>query len=281
MPSCYISIFNQPNMQKIVLPVVALAMVVACTTNKFTGKKQFNLISSEQMLNLGETQYRQVLSSSKVLSNTADSRKVVDIGQRIAGAVNRYYSGQGLQQELAGYKWEYNLIDSKEVNAWCMPGGKIAVYTGLLPVTQNDAALAVVMGHEVAHALAEHGKDRIHQQLGASALAMGLQVAVANKPQETQLAYLAAFGAASQLGVILPFSRRQELEADALGLKYAALAGYDPREAIGLWQRMGALGGGSKPPEFASTHPAEATRIAELEKLMPEAVKLYEANRRR
>lgn len=263
-------------MKQVWIPLIGgLIFVYACTTNKVTGKKQLNIISSAQMLSLSETQYKQVLQQSKLITGTADAKKVAEIGKRIAAAVTKYYNDQGMQAEMATYKWEYNLIDSKEVNAWCMPGGKIAVYTGLLPVTKNDDALAVVMGHEVAHALAEHGKQRIHQQLGTELVALGLQGMMAGKPQQTQAAFMTAFGAASTLGVILPFSRKQELEADKLGLQFAAMAGYNPEEAIPLWQRMGELSKGNKPPEFASTHPAEETRIAELQKQMPEAKKLY------
>lgn len=269
-------------MKQIWMPLIGgLILVYACTTNKVTGKKQLNIISSEQMMSLSDTQYKEVLSKSKVLTSTADARKVTEIGKRIAAAVTQYYNAKGMQAEMATYKWEYNLIDSKEVNAWCMPGGKIAVYTGLLPVTKNDEALAVVMGHEVAHALAEHGKQRIHQQLGTELVSLGLQGMMAGKPQQTQAAFMTAFGAASTLGVILPFSRKQELEADKLGLQFAAMAGYNPEEAIPLWQRMGALSAGNKPPEFASTHPAEETRIAALQKQMPEAKKLYEQAKRK
>jgi predicted Zn-dependent protease len=156
-----------------------------------------------------------------------------------------------------------------------MPGGKIVVYTGLLPVTKNEAALAVVMGHEVAHALLQHGNQRMSQQVGAQVVQLGLQVAVANKPQETQNAFLTAYGVGAQVGVLLPFSRKHELEADKFGLMFSAMAGYNPREAIPLWKRMEEAGSGQKPPEFLSTHPSEGRRIEQLEKYMDEALKYY------
>ncbi|HEX8357198.1 MAG TPA: M48 family metallopeptidase, partial [Segetibacter sp.] len=193
----------------------------------------------------------------------------------IAAAVTTFYQKQNLAGDLQNYQWEYNLVSSNDVNAWCMPGGKIVVYTGILPVTQNEAALAVVVGHEVAHAVAKHGSERMSQgliqQLGGAAL----QVALSSKPAQTQNLFMQAYGVGSNVFGVLPHSRSQELEADKLGLIYTALAGYNPREAVPLWERMEKLSNGSKPPEFMSTHPAEATRIAKLQQQMPEALKYY------
>jgi predicted Zn-dependent protease len=205
-----------------------------------------------------------------------DAEMVRRIGSRISSAITNFYSNnEALKAELATYQWEYNLVDNKEANAWCMPGGKIVVYTGLLPITQNEAALAVVMGHEIAHALARHGNERMSQGLLTQLGGVALQVAVANKSQETQNLFLTAYGIGTQVGVALPHGRSQELEADRYGLIFAALAGYNPKEAIPLWQRMEKLSAGNKPPEFLSTHPAEATRIAELQKHMDEALGYY------
>ena len=197
------------------------------------------------------------------------------VGMRITKAVTDYYTQKGLSKELEGYNWEYKLIDSKEINAWCMPGGKIVVYTGLLPITQNEAALAIVIGHEVTHAIFNHGNERMSQQLGAEVVGTGLRVALINKPAETQNAFLTAFGLGSEVGVLLPFSRKHELEADHWGLNWAAMAGYNPQEAIPLWERMEKAGGGQRPPEFLSTHPSEGKRIDQLNKFMPEALKFY------
>ncbi|RYY63961.1 MAG: M48 family peptidase, partial [Chitinophagaceae bacterium] len=193
----------------------------------------------------------------------------------LTAAITKYYAGNAkVSQELSGYAWEYNLVDSKEVNAWCMPGGKIVVYTGILPITQNEAALAVVMGHEIAHALAKHGNERMSQTM----VAQGIQVVggvVTSTNSKVANIFNNVYGPAAQVGVLLPNSRKQELEADKLGLNFAAMAGYNPQEAIPLWERMAKAGGDSKPPEFLSTHPAESTRIQRLQQLMPEALKYY------
>jgi predicted Zn-dependent protease len=197
------------------------------------------------------------------------------VGQRITKAVTDYYASQGLSSELEGYSWEYNLVDNKEANAWCMPGGKIVVYTGLLPITQNEAALAAVMGHEVSHAIFNHGNERMSQGLTQQLGGAALSIALANQPATTQNLFLTAYGVGSQIGVLLPFSRKHELEADRYGLWWTAMAGYNPQEAIALWQRMESAASGSRPPEFLSTHPNTGNRIEQLRKYMPEALKLY------
>ncbi|MES1217899.1 MAG: M48 family metallopeptidase [Bacteroidota bacterium] len=230
---------------------------------------------------MASDQYQKFLATNKVITGptSKDADMIRRVGQRVSKAVTDLYEQKGLSKSLEGYKWEYTLVDSKEVNAWCMPGGKIVVYSGLLSITQNEAALAVVMGHEVCHAVLQHGNERVSQALGVQAVGLGLQVAVANKPAETQNIFLGAYGAGSQLGVLLPFSRKHELEADHWGLNFAAMAGYDPNEAIPLWERMEKAGGGQKPPEFLSTHPSEVNRIEQLKKFMPEAMKYYNARK--
>jgi predicted Zn-dependent protease len=254
------------------------AFAIACSRNALTGKKGPTLFKESDLQNMAATEYLQFLSSNKVVT-TAGSRDVEmvrRVGQRITKAVEVYYNDVLKNPgELAGFKWEYNLVDNKEVNAWCMPGGKIVVYTGLLPITQNEAALAVVMGHEVSHALAQHGNNRMSLQLGQQIVGLGLQVALSSKPQETQNAFLTAYGLGSQVGVLLPFSRTQESDADKYGIFFAAIAGYNPEEAIPLWERMEKASSGQKPPEFLSTHPSEGTRIQHLKELMPEALKYY------
>ncbi|MBL7709923.1 MAG: M48 family metallopeptidase [Chitinophagaceae bacterium] len=256
---------------------VLSAMIIACSKNALTGKGQFTLLPESELQTMATTEYQQFLSSNKVVatSNNRDAEMVRRVGQRITKAVDSYYAEKGMTDKLAGFKWEYNLVDDKAVNAWCMPGGKIVVYTGLLPITQNEAALAAVMGHEVSHALLQHGNQRMSQGLAQQLGGVALSVAVANKPQQTQNLFLGAYGAGTQLGVLLPFSRKHELEADDWGLKFSAMAGYNPQEAINLWKRMEQAGGGQKPPEFMSTHPSEGRRIEQLEKLMPEALKYY------
>ena len=253
-------------------------LIIACSKNSITGRKQFKLLPKSELQNMAASQYQQFLSTNKIVSSTdRDVEMVRRVGMRITKAVTDYYTQKGLARELEGYNWEYKLVDSKEINAWCMPGGKIVVYTGLLPVTQNEAALAIVMGHEVTHAIFNHGNERMSQQLGAEVVGTGLQVALMNKPVETQNAFLTAFGLSSQVGVLLPFSRKHELEADHWGLNWAAMAGYNPEEAIPLWQRMEKAGSGQKPPEFLSTHPNEGNRIEQLQKFMPEALQYYKS----
>ncbi|TDH21600.1 M48 family peptidase [Segetibacter sp. 3557_3] len=265
--------------RSLTLVTIAVSMLaIACATNAITGRRQLSLVPENELQSMAKSEYQQFLSQNKVVSSSQnkDAEMVRRVGSRIATAITTYYKGKGLANELQNYQWEYNLVDSKDVNAWCMPGGKIVVYTGLLPVTQNEAALAVVVGHEVAHAVAKHGSERMSQgllqQLGGTALS----VALSSKPAETQNLFMQAYGIGSQVGVMLPHSRSQELEADKLGLIYAALAGYNPREAIPLWQRMEAMANGSKPPEFLSTHPSEQSRIAKLQQQMPEALKYYQ-----
>ena len=254
------------------------AFAVSCSEkNALTGKKPFTLLPESELQSMATQQYQQFLSSNKVLATNTnrDAEMVRRVGQRITKAVEQHYASIGKSEDLAGFKWEYNLVDDKTVNAWCMPGGKIVVYTGILPITQNEAALAAVMGHEVSHALLQHGNQRMSQGLLQQLGGVALSVAVANKPAETQNLFLGAYGAGTQIGVLLPFSRKHELQADQYGLIFTAMAGYNPQEAIGLWERMEKLSAGQKPPEFLSTHPAEGRRIDQLQKYMPEALKYY------
>lgn len=261
--------------------MIVMLFVVACSTNAITGRRQLSLVSDDAVRSQALTEYKSFLSQNKVVSSSTskDAEMVKRVGSRIAAAITKYYTQKGLGKELEGYQWEYNLVADKQVNAWCMPGGKIVVYTGLLPVTQNEAALAVVIGHEITHAVAKHGNERMSeglvQQLGGAAL----QVALSTKPEQTRGLFLQAYDMGSTIGVSLPHSRNQEYEADRFGLIYAALAGYNPREAIPLWQRMEALSNGQKPPEFLSDHPAEGNRIARLQAEMPEALKYYQPMR--
>lgn len=256
---------------------VAISFIVACSTNPLTKKSQLTLLPESELQAMGTQQYQQFLSTNRVVSPSGnrDAEMVRRVGIRITRAVQEYYAQNGITEKLNGFNWEYNLVDDKAVNAWCMPGGKIVVYTGLLPISQNEAALAVVMGHEVSHALLQHGNQRMSQGLLTELGGVALSVAVADKPKETQNLFLAAYGAGTAVGVMLPFSRKQELEADRFGLIWTAMAGYNPQEAIPLWERMERASQGQKPPEFLSTHPSEGTRIDELQKFMPEALKYY------
>lgn len=264
-------------MRKYFFILSAVTLFTACSQNAITGRNQLSFYSEDELRTTAQAQYRQFLTESKVVSTSSskDAEMVQRIGRRLVQAINTYYAQKGFSAELQGYNWEYNLVQSNEVNAWCMPGGKIVVYTGLLPIAQNEAALAAVMGHEIAHALAKHSNERLSQ---SAIQQMGGQVvgtAVSGKSAAMQAAINTAYGIGSQVGALLPFSRKQELEADKFGLIFCAMAGYNPQEAIGLWERMSKAGGGNT-PEILSTHPAEATRIAKLKEMMPEALKYYQ-----
>lgn len=256
--------------KQITIATLILGMT-ACATVPLTGRRQASLVSEESMRQEAAQQYRQFLSDPKtrVVNNTAQSRKVKEIGNKIASAVTKYMNDNGYGADISGYQWEFNLIESPEVNAWCMPGGKVAIYTGILPVTQTDAGLATVMGHEIAHAIANHSSERYSQAMIAQGL--GSVVGATVKSQT----FDQLFGIGAQAGVLLPNSRKQESEADRLGLTFMAMAGYDPQSAIGFWQRMAAKSNGQSPPEFLSTHPSDDTRINGIKKYLPEAQAYY------
>jgi len=256
--------------------IVALILfVIGCATVPITGRRQLSLLPTSQVLELSFSGYRQMLSESTLSSDKEQVAMVRRVGQRIANASDQFLRDNGMAAEVKNYKWEFNLIEEDStVNAFCMPGGKVAVYTGILPVTKTETGLAVVMGHEVAHALANHGNERLSQGLMQQLGGVALEVALANKPQQTQSLAMMAYGVGSTVGVMLPYSRTHESEADHIGLILMAKAGYDPREAVPFWERMNNMGGG-RPPEFLSTHPAPERRIADIQKELPEALKYY------
>ncbi|WP_278035599.1 M48 family metallopeptidase [Flavobacterium nitratireducens] len=253
------------------LGIATLGLVYSCATNPLTGKKTLNFVSNSELFPSSFQQYGTFLKENKVISGTADAKKVESVGVKIKVAAERYLASLGQTDYLKDYQWEYKLVDSKEVNAWCMPGGKIVVYSGILPITKNDAGLATVMGHEVSHALANHGAQRMSasqlQALGAA----GVAAATGSQSVEKQKMWQQYYGIGSQVGVMLPFSRSHETEADKIGLILMAIAGYNPDEAINFWTRMSANSGGQAPAEFLSTHPSDATRIANLKAMIPEA----------
>src|SRR4030065_184586 len=241
---------------KLFVPIILLAITFYyCSTVPITGRSQLHLISSADLNALSFQQYSEFLTQNKLSTDAQNTNMVKHIGLKIQSAVENYFAQHNLSKELNGYAWEFNLIESPEVNAWCMPGGKVVVYSGILPITQNEAGLAVVMGHEIAHAIAQHGGERMSQGLMQELGGVALSVAIQNEPQTTQNIFLTAYGLGSTIGVILPYSRTQESEADRLGLIFMAIAGYNPNAAVDFWTRMAAQGGGS-PPEFLSTHPS-------------------------
>ncbi len=255
-------------MKNIALFLIFLS-VFSCNTNPFSGKKTLALVPNSQILPMAFQQYDQFLAASNVINSTSETKMVKNVGVKITKAAERYLNANGYQGYLKDYRWEYNLVEDTQVNAWCMPGGKIVVYTGILPITKSETGLAAVMGHEVAHALTNHGQQRMSagqlQQLGAVAG----NVAFMDDPQNQDI-FNQAYGIGSNLGVMMPFSRSHETEADKIGLTLMAIAGYDPIEAANLWERMKAKGG-EAPPEFLSTHPSNDTRIANIKTWVPEA----------
>lgn len=260
---------------KIFVPIILLAFTVYyCSTVPITGRSQLNIIPSSEMNSLSFQQYKDFLKTNKLSTNKKDAEMVKRVGQRIQKAVETYFAQNNLSKELEGYNWEFNLVESPDVNAWCMPGGKVVVYTGILPITKDETGLAVVMGHEIAHAVAQHGAERMSQgllqQLGGAALSVALK----DEPETTRNLFGAAYGIGTEVGIMLPFSRTHESEADHLGLIFMSMAGYDPNAAVDFWTRM-ASQSGSKPPEFLSTHPSDETRIADIKKEIPEALKYY------
>ncbi len=249
-------------------------LLVACVTNPITGRKSMQLANNQELSTTALQQYQQTLKEAKVITGTAQAQSVKNVGTRIKTAAENYYRSIGRSGDLANYQWEFNLLQDKQINAWCMPGGKVAVYSGILPVTKDDTGLAVVLGHEISHALAGHGNERISQammaQYGGSIL--GGSISNAQWAKVFQEAY--PIGAQVTL---LKFGRNQELEADEMGLYLMAMAGYDPRQAQPFWQRMEASSNGETPPEFLSTHPNPDTRRSDIEKHLPKALQYYRA----
>lgn len=252
---------------------------ISCKTVPVTGRKQLNIVPDFMIKELAFSEYDSIVKASRTLSVTDERAQMVStIGIRIQKAVEQYMTQNNFQKDLKNLQWEFNTIDENIVNAWCMPGGKVVVYTGLLPVTQNEKALAFVMGHEIAHAIARHGNERMSQGLLVNLGGLVLQEALKEKKQETQLLFLGLYMVGSNLAYSLPNSRLQESEADKLGLIFMSMAGYDPAEALPLWERMAALNK-AKTPEFLSTHPSDATRIKNLTALIPEIkAKYYKSN---
>jgi len=252
------------------LAMWCLTAFLSCTSVPLTGRSQLNLISDSEMLAMSYQQYDEFLKENKLSTNAEQTALVKRVGARIQSSVEAFFREKGLSDKLKAYKWEFNLVESDQVNAWCMPGGKVVFYTGIMPVCADELGVAVVMGHEVAHAVAEHGAERMSHALLAELGGTALAVALHDKPQETQALWMGAFGVGAQFGVMLPFSRGHESEADHIGLIFMAMAGYEPEAAVTFWERMAAQGG-QKPPEFMSTHPSDETRIADIKGHLPEA----------
>lgn len=257
-----------------------LVFLATCAEVPLTQRRSLQLLPQSEILALSLDQYSKVLKESKLSRDVKNVQMVREVGNNIAVAAEEFMKESGLGWQLKNYQWEFNLIeDDKVVNAWAMPGGKVAVYTGILPIARDETGLAVVMGHEVAHALANHGNERMSQALLTTMGGMALSAALADQPDKTQELYMAAFGVGASVGFLLPYSRLHESEADRIGLVLMARAGYDPREAIPFWQRMNEKAG-ARPPEFLSTHPAPESRIENIKSYFPEAMPYYQRSKR-
>ena len=248
-----------------------LFLIFSCNTNPFTEKKTLAIVPNSTLIPMAFKQYDEVLKEENILKETEDARMIKTIGNRIAVAADKWLAEKGYDDYTENYKWEFSLIKKDMLNAWAMPGGKVAFYTGILPVAQNDNGVATIMGHEIAHALANHGQQRMSAAQVQQAVGAAGAVAIGSDNEDEQQIFSVAYGLGSQLGVMLPFSRKHETEADKIGLTLMAIAGYDPSNAYKLWQRMDKASGGKKQPEFLSTHPSNETRIQNLKKWSAEA----------
>ncbi len=261
------------NAVKIIL-VSSLLLIESCATVPLVGRKQLSLVPESSMLELSLTNYNDFLKANKLSTNHEQIAIIKRVGAKMSAAVEKYLTENGFADRVADFKWDFNLVESNELNAWCMPGGKVVFYTGIMPITKNDAGVAVVMGHEIGHAVARHGNERMSQQLVQQYGSVALSELIKTKPQETQSIFMTAYGLGTQYGVMLPYSRQQEYEGDKLGLIFMAMAGYNPSEAISFWERM-AANSTSRVPQFLSTHPVEENRIAAIKAFLPEAMKFY------
>lgn len=257
------------------LIILSVSIIISCSSVPLTGRKQLNLIPNSEIMAMSFSQYDTFLKENKLSTNKQQSDLVKKVGAKISKAVEEYFSQNGMSSQLKGFNWEFNLVADDTPNAWCMPGGKVVFYEGILPITQNELGIAVVMGHEIAHAVAKHGSERMTQELAAQLGGVALNVALANKPEQTRTIFQTAYGVTAQVGVLLPYSRTHESEADRLGLIFMSMAGYNPNEAVDFWQRMEALSGGSSTLAFLSTHPSNKKRIEDIKKHLPEALKYY------
>jgi predicted Zn-dependent protease len=263
--------------KKILFLLVVVLALYACASVPVTGRKQMALVSNAEIMPMVNQQYAEVIQKGPLSTNREQTEMVRRVGGRIKQAVEQYMASKNLSSELAGFQWEFNLIDDpKTVNAWCMPGGKVAFYTGIMPICKDESGVAVVMGHEVAHAIANHGRERMSEQMVAQFGLSTLSAMMGQNPTAGNQLLMQAVGAGTSLGM-LKFSRTHESEADHMGLIFMAMAGYDPNTAPAFWERMESQSGGQAPPEFLSTHPASATRIKDLKGWMPEAMKYYKS----
>jgi predicted Zn-dependent protease len=261
--------------KKILVAFTITLLAIACARVPVSNRRQFNMLPESTLMSMSLTQYRQFLNENPPLPEThADAQMIKRVGQRVSRGVTTFMRRKRNQKRIKNFKWEFNLVQNQQVNAWCMPGGKVVFYTGILPITQDETGAAVVMGHEVAHAVARHGNERMSQQLLLAGGGITLALLLREKPKEARDMFLTAYGVGGTLGV-LAYSRSHESEADKMGLIFMSIAGYDPEAAVGFWERMAAQSKGPKPPEFVSTHPSDERRIRDIKQFLPEAKKYY------
>ncbi len=267
---------NNKKILSLISAFLLLLTISSCSSVPITGRQRIALLPASNLSTMALQSYNSLLKQSKLSTNSNDVNLVNKVGNRIALAAEQFMKEEGLGDQLKHYKWEFNLIeDPKTINAFCMPGGKVAVYTGILPIAQDEAGLAVIMGHEVAHAIARHGNERMSQGLMVQLGGIALEVAIQKKPEETKNLFRMAYGIGAQLGVLLPYSRTHESEADHIGLILMTRAGYNPDTAPIFWQRMSKIGKGQRPPQFISTHPSPQKRVRQLKTLIPKVKKRY------
>ena len=264
-------------MKKIIaMMAVAAMLLTSCGSVPITGRKQLALVSDSEVLQASLQQYTSFMQTATISTNKTESAQVTRVGQRIAQATEAYLKAKGLQSDLQNFAWEFNLVKSDEINAWCMPGGKIVVYEGIMNLVSSDDELAVVIGHEVAHAVAKHSNERMSQQMLAQYGSGIIGIFTSGKSASTQQIAQQVYGLGAQYGVMQPFSRKHESEADEMGLVLMTIAGYNPDVAVTFWQKMAATSS-QEPPEFMSSHPSHSTRIADIKKWLPEVKKKYGA----
>lgn len=256
------------------LAAIIILAFLGCSKVPISSRRQLTLVPELELMKMSLVQYKQFLNENPPVSDEVEATKQVKrVGNRVANGIERYLKDNGQSKKIKDYRWEFNLVNQNVVNAWAMPGGKVVVYQGLMPIAQSDEGLAVVMGHEIAHAIAKHGNERMTQGILAAAGGVAIAIYMRNKPAETQALFLGAYGVGAGVG-ILAFGRNQESEADKLGMVFMAMAGYNPNEAIPFWERMSG-GGTSSTPEFLSTHPSHDTRINRIKEWMPTAESYY------
>lgn len=257
------------------LPMLTIGLTLGCQTNPVTGRKSLDLVSSSEMQSMSYTEYGTFITAHTLSTNAEQSAMLTRVGTRIQKAVEDFMAQKSQSKQLSGFKWEFHLVEDPEINAWCMPGGKVVVYTGIMPLIKSETDLAVVLGHEIGHAIANHGGERMSQGMVQKFGGEALSLAMSSKPAETKALFSQAYNTGSNVAILLPYSRKDESEADHMGLIFMSMAGYNPDEAIVFWQSMKAASGGKSTNILMSTHPSDDKRIADIKQWLPEVKAKY------